>query len=436
MRKWLIILLCVCLFCFVACGETGTEKPSASATESEWQESVESEESDEASAEESDAQSEKEETTTTEDEEESTVTDKKTTTEATDEVSETAKKITTTKKRTTTKRTTKKTTAKTTEASTTETIEKTTETTTTTAALGVPLEEFAVKKQTLVGEEGKNNWIYRLGEDGITVHEAVIDAGLGGEPLEIVQLTDAHLGWNYVARQRYQKLLRYGGQYDYIVATGDMIESTWRDLLAFFQTSLSPYPKVMACLGNHELVGKSETVGISDDFTERCAVIQEYWPNDVLYSSDVLDNRVMLIQLDNSQNKFHDSQVEKFKKDLSKAREKGYAVLVFYHIPLRTENKQDRAVEALLPKDPEVNNTYNFYTSQLRGGSASATGKIHDLIINNGDVIKGTFCGHFHESIYTEFAAKTPDGQDVFIPQYIGHAANLDGGHVRKITIK
>ncbi len=422
MRKWMAIALCACLFCLMACGSADEAKPSAPTTQSST-ESVTTTTTADIQAADSTTISAKEET--------DVATDPTTTVTSKEDEETTSTTQATGGKETTSSRKCKSTTTK---DKTTTTEETTVTTTTTTTAAGNPLEVFDVAKKTLVGKEGENNWIYQLGDDGIIVHEAVIDAGLGGEPIEIVQITDTHIGWDVKLRQKWMKMLRYAGLYDCIVTTGDMIGSTWRELLSYFKLSLSPYPNVMACLGNHELFGKID--GIPDDFTERCAVIQEYWPNDVLYSSKVIENKVMLIQLDNSQNKFHDSQVAKFEKDLQTARAKGYAVLVFYHVPLCTENPDEKKVEAILPKDPAVNNKYNFYSSQLRGSDKYATGKIHNLITSNGDVIKGTFCGHFHEDIYTEIMAQTPDGQSVKIPQYVGHAANLDNGHVRKITVK
>ncbi len=293
--------------------------------------------------------------------------------------------------------------------------------------------EFDLPKTTLVGKAGDKNWIYRLGEDGLTVRETVIDSGKSGEPVEIVHLTDAHIGWNY-ARIIWKTCLRYAAQYDYTVATGDIIEATHPDLMKFFQESLADYPRVMASLGNHEWAGTID--GMPTDRNKRYPILQEYWPNDVYYSSTVVKNKVMLIQMDNSQGKFWDSQVPLFQADIKTARQKGYTVLVFYHIPLRTENPDEKRVEPILAKDPNAITPYNFYDYQLRGDTTTATGKIHDLITANADVIRGTFCGHFHEDFYTEMPATTPDGTATVIPQYIGFAGNGDMGHVLKITVK
>ncbi len=296
-----------------------------------------------------------------------------------------------------------------------------------------PQQEFERPKTTLVGDEGSNNWIYRLGEDGLTVREVVIDAGLGGDPVEIVQITDAHIGWN-AARETWKTCLRYASQYDYTVATGDLIEATHPDLMTFFKESIADYPNLMACFGNHEWSGKIE--GMPEKRNDRYPILQEVWPNDVYYSSVVVQDRVMLIQMDNSQNTFHDSQVPLLTADIKKARENGYAVLVFYHVPMRTENPAEAKLAPILAKDPDKIVAYNFYDAQIRGGREQPTGKIYNLLTGNADVVRGIFCGHFHEDFYTEMMATTPDGTKTVLPQIISFQSNADDGHVTKITVK
>ena len=58
------------------------------------------------------------------------------------------------------------------------------------------------------------------------------------------------------------------------------------------------------------------------------------------------------------------------------------------------------------------------------------------MIANNADVIKGIFAGHYHSDYMTKIAAKTPSGEDTFIPQYVLTGNPYDGGHVLKITVK
>lgn len=309
----------------------------------------------------------------------------------------------------------------------------TTVTTTTTTATQATQGEFEMPKNTIVGQEGDNNWIYRFGENGLIVRETMLDSGRGGEAVEIVQITDAHVSFFADERIRWKNCLRYAAEYDYTVATGDLIEGLHTDLTKYLQESLADNPNTMLVLGNHEW---NPTKGTPEAMEDRYELLQEYWPNDVLYSSSVVKNKVMLIQLDNSQEKFHAEQIPKLKEDIQTARDKGYAVLLFYHVPLRSENPADAAVKALLPSNPNMIHSYNFQTQYLRGTSEDATGQVYDIITTNADVIKGAFCGHLHEDLYTEIVAKTATGESTVIPQYINHAARYGSGHVLKITVK
>jgi hypothetical protein len=275
--------------------------------------------------------------------------------------------------------------------------------------------------------------IYKLNDSGLVVREVLVCGGRGNDTVEVVQITDAHVSFGLNERIRWQACLDYARGYDYTVATGDLIEGLHTGLTQWMKDSLSQNPKTMLLLGNHEW---NPTKGTPEAMEDRYALLQEYWPNDVRYTSTVVENKVMLIGLDNSQSKFWDSQIPKLQADLKKAREKGYAVLLFYHVPLRTENPSEKGVKALLPMDEKKINRYNFYSGYLRGKGNDATAQVYDIITSNADVIKATFCGHLHEDIYTEIVAKTASGQDAVIPQYISFAARYESGHVLKITIK
>ncbi len=291
-----------------------------------------------------------------------------------------------------------------------------------------------IEKIPLVGREGENHWIYQLGADGLIVRETFIDTGYVGESIEIIHLTDAHI--NFAVPQRtknFEAGMRFGENSDCIVATGDMLDGINADWMTYFRDMLAQYPHSMACIGNHEWAGRGE--GFSQDIDERCASLQTYWPHNIYYASRVIKNRVMLIQLDNSQEKFWDMQVPMLETDIALARQKGYTVLVFYHMPLNSANPAESAIKELLPYDNEWHN-YNFRDGSLRGTPHDATGKVYALITHNADIIKGAFCGHYHADIYTEIVAKTVDGKETVIPQFIGHAGCYDNGHVHRITVK
>ena len=70
--------------------------------------------------------------------------------------------------------------------------------------------------------------------------------------------------------------------------------------------------------------------------------LQKAWDHDIYYSSEVLGNKLMLIQMDNSEHTFRPCQKEPMQRDLKQARENGYTVLLFVHVPLCTRNPDEK----------------------------------------------------------------------------------------------
>jgi hypothetical protein len=72
------------------------------------------------------------------------------------------------------------------------------------------------------------------------------------------------------------------------------------------------------------------------------------------------------------------------------------------------------------------------------------TMKVYNLIVRNSDVIKGVFCGHWHNHMYTEILAQNEDGSFktdengnyVVIPQHTVTANAYGSGNAIKITVK
>lgn len=310
----------------------------------------------------------------------------------------------------------------------------TTTTTTSPAYLTLP--------KTDLYKDAKNR-VYRLGEEGgtlnangLTVRETDITVGLGGDTLEIVQISDAHIGYNTVSKMRWKNCLSYAENFDYMLMTGDMIEGLTNDLAGYYKDTLAPYDNVMMVLGNHEWIKGEDSC--PEDMGERYKKLQSYFKNDVYYSSVVLKNKVMLIQMDNSQEKFWDHQIPKLRNDLNTARSKGYAVLLFVHVPLGTNNPNEHDINAIYSTDTPAHSQHVSFVNLTPGPKSkdAASQEVYELITNSADVIKGVFGGHMHSHFYTEICAKTPDGTDTVIPQYVSHKANFDGGHVLKINVK
>ena len=342
---------------------------------------------------------------------ETTSTEKKTTT--TREESTTSAEETTT--RSSKKTTTRRHVSLRTEQITT-TTEEATMTTTTVTTTTSPAYLTLTKTNLYGSSDNKQNWVYRLGDEGVmvntnglTVRETNIDVGLGGDTLEIVQISDGHVGYDPISRVRWKNCLEYAGNFDYMVLTGDLIEGLTNALADHLKLSLKPYENVMMVLGNHEWNKASDEC--PEDMEGRYDKLQEYWRNDIYYSSVVLKNKVMLIQMDNSQSKFWDHQILKFQKDLNEARSKGYAVLLFVHVPLGTNNPKDKSVDAVYSSDiPAYSQNVNF--SSLKPGPSSSdtnTKTVYEMITNSADVIKGVFSGHLHNEIsIPRYAQKHP----------------------------
>lgn len=313
--------------------------------------------------------------------------------------------------------------------------------------------------------EKRNMWSYSEDAEGVVLRDVTLQTKKGGRPIRVIQLTDLHFNYcneqdfdeaNPVVMSTYenrkwlangrsvanaQRCLEYAKEADQLVVTGDTLDYLSHGCIELAQTHLfSKHPGVMACLGNHEAVRRVQgTVQDSTTLASRLAVLQTIWPHDIYYSSRVLDERLMLIQMDNSTGGcFWECQIEPLQRDLLLARERGYTVLLFYHDPISTGNPSDTAVEALRigDKSAAISDFYQGKGRLINADMTDASGKVYRLIVNNGDVIAGAFCGHKHNDFYTEILAKGADGSDVVIPQYVLLGVPYGKGHLLCITAK
>ena len=318
-------------------------------------------------------------------------------------------------------------------------------------------------KPTASTNEKINMWTYKQ-EKGVGIRDLVINTSKGGEDIQIIQITDPHLSWvndtdladetiknTYETRtfgkdgshwSNMQKCLELASDADQIVITGDIYDYLTTEVINRVQENVfAPNAdRLMACLGNHEAVkamGEESEHYWNDVLPERMETLEESWVNDVYYSSKVLGEKVMLIQMDNGvTGKFWDVQVDKFSADLDRARANGYAVLLFYHIPIATLNSNDINSKCCGIQASGTEAYFNFCSTGAAPGGNDATGKICSLIFSNGDIIKGAFCGHKHSDFYTEIKATDPNGNSAPIPQYILAGAYVGGGQVMRITVK
>lgn len=331
------------------------------------------------------------------------------------------------------------------------------------------LESETEKKNEILKKEPVNMWTVSY-NNKVRVRDIVIDSGKGGEQVTIIQLTDLHFNGaltdndktnpTLVSTSQYRKWLKNGGSVanakrvldyadsqnpDQIVVTGDVLDYLSEGCMKLMKENLwdryrnadtGLVEKLMVCLGNHEPVQKMEgKVGESLSLDDRMEMLEEFWEHDPYYSSKVIKNKVMLIQMDNaSTGSFRESQVSKLTADLATARANGYVVLMFYHIPIATYNIDEYNLKALYSGDSSE--IYNFANSGATKWGSGVNAQICQLIVNNGDIIKGTFCGHLHNDFYTEIIATSPSGNETRIPQYVLVGSPYDNGHALKITVK
>ena len=324
----------------------------------------------------------------------------------------------------------------------------------------------SLTKTDVVGTSAdKNTWIYQLGENGIMVREVEIDSGKNdGDLVEIIQLSDLH--YNYVnARDREEanptlfgtgtqkgtvtnrkwganashafpvrNVLEYARTADQLVVTGDILDYLSRGAIELMNKEVcDKFPDAMLTLGNHEHVQRMQG-DVAEVYSEdaRLKWVYNEWPHNAAYLSKVLKNKVMLIQMDNGRKSFTQEQADLLTADLAIAKEQNYAVLIFVHIPLVTQNENETSVAPIRMNDPSSGNVnFNSNTSFVGAGDP-----VYDIIVKNADLIKGVFNGHWHSDYYTEIVATTSDGSKTVIPQYTLTGSCYEQGHALKIIVK
>lgn len=302
-------------------------------------------------------------------------------------------------------------------------------------------------------------WVYQMADSGIYVREARFDSGKGGNPATIIAATDVHFTeinnkdrqennaamlWTHEKRKNsfayaianVGRIMNYAADYDQTIFLGDTLDYlSWGNIEQLQKNIWDKDPNALVALGNHDSTRTMDFAGqIADNSTleSRYDILKSVWKHDVYYTSKVIKDKVMVIQLDNSTNKFWAEQVPKLKADLGKARKNGYVVLLFYHIALSTGNKDHRVLKSFYPSTYSA----NFYNAGVDNQN-DATEQMYKLITNSADVIKGAFCGHEHFNFYMEINAKTPDGKAAVIPQYVvSSTGESTMGTVMKITVK
>ena len=319
-------------------------------------------------------------------------------------------------------------------------------------------------------------WTFSTDEQtGISVRDVIISTANGGNAITIIQLTDTHINYCTDAdlqnptlkstweNRNWLRISRDGGEYiskslknlkscigfvdkelpSQLVLTGDIIDYLSEGSFELANEYIfNAYPHALACLGNHEIPQRmqgeiEETVSLND----RMDILKKRWICDISYVSRVLDDKVMLVVMDNASagglGGFTEDQVKKLEKDIATAREKNYVILLFYHIPLATENpKYTQAHAEPFVKGDRGTEVWNFETRGIHSDSSNpSTKRAYELITSSADVIKATFCGHKHNDYYTEITATDINGVRTTIPQYILIGTPYGTGNALRITV-
>ena len=304
----------------------------------------------------------------------------------------------------------------------------------------------------------KNPWktgIAVKGEDGkeISLREVTIDIPGDGEPIEIFQISDVHfnafyeneaafVGDSYKAWgsafgdnadiiTAFKRCMNYAAGADRVILTGDLVNFYSRAnydtvekyvFQAAENINAALSGKVIPTAGNHECTysDRSSLTQFDSNYTELKALYKQYG-FDLDYTSQVIDGRVMVVVLDNASrydaggDRYSQAQVDNLTRDIAIARENGYTMLLFGHIPMPTKNT-------------DGNGYFRNYDPDAYTDSHPTAKAFYELVTNNADVIRGIFTGHFHEDNYVEIVAKTADGKPAYIPQYVlANMRRLDG---------
>ncbi len=322
------------------------------------------------------------------------------------------------------------------------------------------------KKIDICGtREHPESYIYQLdNRNGVMVREAWFDSGKGGAQIKILQMTDLHLHAinrrdeqeenpsvfgslqhrmafrNASTLPNLKRVLGLLDGFDQVIVTGDAIDYlTWGSLELVEKYVWERIPGVLVTIGGHELTRVME--GDEPDPTtleSRYEILRGYWRHDMYYSSKILGDKALLVQINNGEGRYSDCQCERFRRDIERARRERLVLLLFQHEPVCTRNPAEREAVPLRVNDGA--GSRDFCNGFLGAGECDqATAEIYRLITESADVIKGIFCGHWHSDFYTEVKASYIQGgtrRESVIPQYVLTGNMYDNGHIMAITVK
>lgn len=331
--------------------------------------------------------------------------------------------------------------------------------------------EFALSGNYLVGDATTDpNYTIKILNNGIRVRDFVLGTPDGSDPINIMAFTDIHFS-NYnkfdellnnpsAKAQWYgvdgiansirgmgrvdqgfgsidnaNKFMEYASFFDKTVVTGDVMDYfTYgsAEIVKKLLIDRAVNGNTLIALGNHETAELFSKVTVANGFRERFTqaykykkLSEELWPNDIYYHSEVVtkgDKKVKIVVMDNQAIKYNSTIYNKLSADITASRSDGTPILIFQHVPLNTGYETDTKIVPFGDGSTYAQGYVSFYNNRdyVGGSNSNAdTNKVYNLICANGDVIKGIFCGHEHNSYYVPVKATDINGNETSIPQYV-----------------
>ncbi|MCQ2396897.1 MAG: hypothetical protein MJ106_04275 [Lentisphaeria bacterium] len=308
-------------------------------------------------------------------------------------------------------------------------------------------------------------YIYKI-ESNLHLNDVTIESRKPeSDPVEIVIFADTHFnGFNaqdeaeqnpsLMSTKQYRKWLADGASApcvgrlmdfarysDQTVVAGDVLDFlSWGAKQLTVENVFRKDVALMACLGGHDVTRVMQgKVPDPTSLESRRKILADFWPNDIIYDSRVVKDKVMLVVMDNGLGQFYPSQVDKFKADVERARANDWIILVVVHEPICTRNVAHKDTQPFMKGDPDIDT--NFYDHRCcRAGQSAASDAIFDLITRNADVVRGVFNGHEHSAYYTWFNGTyaEQDGTIVEkpIPQHTVTCCVYRSGCLAVVTVK
>lgn len=314
--------------------------------------------------------------------------------------------------------------------------------------------------------KGKNSILYTI-ENGLTVHDVTIDAGIG-EEIYIGHISDLH--YNYCNQQDFdeanpvvmstyenrkwlangesvpniRRCLEFMDDVDALVANGDIMDYLSYGCMELTKKELwDKYPDMLAISGGHDILRKMQ--GKVDDETtkeSRIELLQKFWINDIFYATKLIKDKLLIIGMFNDCGQYNATQEKKLRADIELARGKGYGIIIFQHEPICSHNPihSDLKIDEYISQgDIHDGKPKNFCDGVNCAGSVHSdeqTMRVYNLITKNADVVKAVFSGHFHNDLDLEILGSYPDGTVAYIPQFVKTASAYDMGHLMRIIVK